>query len=364
MISVGIQLSGSALQVRQSPYLCFITPMSLLMVNENGFYCPAGDFYIDPWRPVDLAIVTHAHSDHARIGSRHYITAETGKQLLQERLGPDAHIESLAFGRSVMRDGVKVSLHPAGHILGSAQVRVEHRGEVWVVSGDYKLETDPTCAPFEPMRCHTFVTESTFGLPIFRWQSQNEIFGAIHSWWQANQAVERSSVVFAYSLGKAQRLLAGLDASIGPIFAHGAVMRFLPLYETAGVKLPPVQHANAEVIRAAKGRALVIAPQSASASPWLRKFGEISTAFASGWMQIRGARRRRALDRGFVLSDHADWNGLLATIRATSAERVLVTHGYTPPMVRWLTENGYQAEPVATQFEGEDIAEDVVPKVK
>jgi putative mRNA 3-end processing factor len=258
----------------------------------------------------------------------------------------------------VTRNGVTISLHPAGHILGSAQVRVEQRGEVWVISGDYKLEAESTCPPFEPVRCHAFVTESTFGLPIYRWRPPAETFGQINAWWRVNQSAGRTSVIFAYSLGKAQRVLAGIDASLGPIFVHGAVMRFLPIYASAGVKLPPAQHATTESVRAAKGSGLVIAPLSANGSPWLRKFGELSTAFASGWMQIRGARRRRALDRGFVLSDHADWNGLLAAIHATGAERIWVTHGYTTPLVRWLTENGYEAETVATRFEGEEPAEE------
>jgi len=333
--------------------------MSLLAVNENGLYCAVGDFYIDPWRPVDFAIVTHAHSDHARLGSRHYITAKSGKQLLQERLGPEARIEELALAQTVTRNGVTVSLHPAGHILGSAQVRVEHRGEIWVVSGDYKLQADPTCASFEPVPCRTFVTECTFGLPIYRWRAPVDVFAEINSWWSTNQSLSRTSVIFAYSLGKAQRLLSGLDASLGPIFAHGAIMRFLPHYATAGVKLPEVQPAIAEVVRATKGKGLIIAPVSTDGSPWLRKFGEISRAFASGWMQVRGARRRRALDRGFVLSDHADWDGLLATIRATGAERILATHGYMAPLVRWLRENGHEAEALVTRYETEEATEEL-----
>jgi putative mRNA 3-end processing factor len=331
--------------------------MSLLTINEHGLYCAAGDFYIDPWRPVDFAIITHAHSDHARIGSQRYITAESGVQLLRERLGPEASIAGVTFGQSISRNGVNVSLHPAGHILGSAQVRVEYSGEVWVVTGDYKLERDGTCEPFELVRCHTFVTESTFGLPIFRWKSQAETFSQINGWWRNNQSAARTSVLFGYSLGKAQRLLANLDATLGPIFAHGAVLRFLPAYEAAGVKLPKVQSASAEAIRAAKGTGILVAPPSAAGSPWLRKFGDTSTAFASGWMQIRGARRRRALDRGFVLSDHADWDGLLTTIRGTNAERVWVTHGYTTPLVRWLRENRFDAEAVATHFETGESAD-------
>ena len=322
--------------------------MTLLKVTDRGLYCTAGDFYVDPWKPVDFAVTTHAHSDHARSGSRHYLTSEPGRGVLQERLGAGARIEAIAYGQRVVRNGVTISLHPAGHILGSAQVRVEYRGEVWVVSGDYKTQSEPTCAPFEPVRCDTFITESTFGLPIYRWRPQAEIFSGINTWWRANQGAGRTSVLFAYSLGKAQRVLAGVDPTIGPIFVHGAVAKLLPHYAAAGVKLPEI-----EPIRATNPCGLVIAPGSVDGTPWLRKFGEISKAFASGWMMLRGARRRQALDRGFVLSDHADWEGLIASIRATGAQRVWVTHGSTGAMVRWLRENGWEADALATRFIGE-----------
>lgn len=325
--------------------------MTLLQATDRGLFCAPGDFYVDPWKPVDFAVTTHAHSDHARAGSRHYLTADPGRGVLQERLGPGAQIESMPYGRRTVRNGVAISLHPAGHILGSAQVRVEYRGEVWVVSGDYKTQTDPTCAPFEPVRCHSFITESTFGLPIYRWRPQAEIFEAINAWWRANQLAERASVLFAYSLGKAQRILAGVDHTIGPVFVHGAVANLLPYYIAAGVRLPDVAS-----LSASEGNGLVIAPGSVEGTPWLRKFGDISKAFASGWMLLRGARRRQALDRGFPLSDHADWDGLIASIRATGAGRVLVTHGSTGPMVRWLRENGWEADVLPTRFMG-DTAE-------
>lgn len=322
--------------------------MPLLTSTDRGLYCAAGDFFIDPWRPVDFAVTTHAHSDHARAGSHCYLTAEPGRGVLQERLGSDAPIETLEYGKHIARNGVTVSLHPAGHILGSSQVRVEHRGEVWVVSGDYKTQAEATCAPFEPVRCHTFITESTFGLPLYRWRPQEEIFASINRWWLENQLEGRSSVMFAYSLGKAQRVLSGVDPSIGPIYVHGAVTKLLPHYEAAGVKLPQIE---TDVKTAGPG--LVVAPGSTDGSPWLRKFGEISRASASGWMAVRGTRRRQSLDRGFVLSDHADWDGLIGSIRATEATRVLVTHGFTGPMVRWLRENGWEADALATQFVGE-----------
>lgn len=307
----------------------------LLQMTERGLYCAAGDFYVDPMHPVPFAVITHAHSDHARAGSGRYLASEQCKPVLQERIGASSRIETLPWGKTITRNGVAISFFPAGHILGSSQIRVEHCGEVWVVSGDYKVEPERTCDPFEPIRCDTFITECTFGLPIYRWQPQSEVFDAINEWWRANQALERTSVLYGYSLGKAQRILAGVDASIGPIFVHGKVARFLPIYAAAGIALPGV--AGSEYVKGASSAgALVIAPSSVEGSPWLRKFGAISTAFASGWMQLRGARRRQALDRGFVLSDHADWNGLLTAIHETGANRVLATHGSSGPLVRWI----------------------------
>ncbi len=326
----------------------------LLEITEKGLHCSAGGFYIDPWGAVDYAVITHAHSDHARWGSRVYITAESGREILRARLGANAVIETLSYGQVTTRNGVKVSLHPAGHVLGSAQVRVEHQGEVWVVSGDYKTESDGMIAPFEPVRCHTFITESTFGLPIYRWRRQTEIFADINDWWRTNQTQGRTSVIFGYSLGKAQRILSGLDGSLGPIYVHGAVAKFLPAYEAAGIRFPTTKDSSTFSLTSTRATsAMVIAPPSADNTPWLRRFGEVSAAFASGWMQVRGTRRRRALDRGFVLSDHADWDGLIATIKATGAERILVTHGYSEVLSRWLRENGWQADVVQTRFTSE-----------
>ena len=324
----------------------------LLSHTDRGLYCAAGDFYIDPWQPVDRAVITHAHGDHARWGSRRYLAARAGEHVLRTRLGPDAVIECVNYGAAVDMNGVRLSLHPAGHILGSAQVRIEHRGEVWVVSGDYKSEPDPTCDPFEPVPCHTFITESTFGLPIYRWQPQHLVFNQLNAWWRSNAAAGRASVVFAYALGKAQRVIAGVDADIGPIFTHGAVERLNHDYRAAGIGLPATTYA-ADAKRGAFAGALIVAPPSASNSAWLRRFGAFSTAFASGWMQIRGARRRRGVDRGFTLSDHVDWPALLDCIESTGAEQVWVTHGYREPVVRWLIERGKDARAVTSYWEGE-----------
>lgn len=329
----------------------------LLKPTEAGLYCPAGDFYIDPWQPVERAVVTHAHADHYARDCRAYLVAAPGERVFRLRLGDAAIMNPVAYGEAVMLNDVRVSLHPAGHILGSAQIRVEHRGEVWVVSGDYKREADPTCTPFEVVPCHTFITEATFGLPIYRWQPQAEVFAQINAWWRANQQQGKTSLIFGYALGKAQRILAGVDASIGPIYTHGAVERLNHAYRDSGVQLPETTYAKLAT-QPDWQRALIVAPPSARGSLWTRRFGAQSSAFVSGWMRIRGTRRRRAVDRGFVLSDHVDWPDLTATIRDTGAERVGVTHGYVAPVTRWLTEEGYDAFSIETRYSGEDAADD------
>lgn len=325
----------------------------LLELTPRGFYCPDGGFHIDPWEPVDRAVITHAHGDHARRGSDAYLTSVTGAGVLRVRMGDEARIESLPWGVTRRIGGVDVSLHPAGHLLGSAQVCVERAGERWVVSGDYKTDPDPTCEPFEAVACDVFVTESTFGLPVYRWPAQSVVFEEIDAWWGENRAAGRTSVLFAYALGKAQRLLAGLDASSGPILVHGAVARLVEAYRAAGIALPPTRYASAEAAKETRGRAIVVAPPSAQTPGWLRKFGAVSTGFASGWMHIRGMRRRRNVDRGFVLSDHADWEGLNRAIEATGAMSIGVTHGYTEEMTRWLRERGLDAWVAPTRFLGE-----------
>lgn len=282
-----------------------------------------------------------------------YLASATGATVLRARIGEASPIEGMAFGERRTIGDVTVSLHPAGHLLGSAQVRVEHRGEVWVASGDYKVERDRTCEAFEPVRCDTFITESTFGLPIYRWRPQAEVFDEINRWWAHNASEGITSVIFAYSLGKAQRVLAGVDATIGPILAHGAMLRLNDVYRAAGIALPETRPGTIEEAKAAGGRGLVIAPPSAQGTPWMRKFAPASTAFVSGWMAVRGARRRLSVDRGFVLSDHADWDGLLSAIAATGATRVGVTHGSTGAMARYLRENGREAFELETRYTGE-----------
>jgi putative mRNA 3-end processing factor len=330
----------------------------ILELTPNGLYCSEGDFYIDPWQPVDRAVITHAHADHARRGSRRYLCAAEGKDVLQSRIGGDVPIETLTYGAVKAVNGIRLSLHPAGHILGSAQVRIERGGRVWVVSGDYKREPDRTCTPFEPLRCHVFVSESTFGLPIFRWPSTASVLAEIGAWWRKNQEHGRTSILFAYALGKAQRIIAGLDAAIGPIFCHGAVEKFNACYRRAGIPIPPTRSASRPEDRSALRKALVIAPSSADHPGWLRRFPDRARAFASGWMRIRGNRRRRAVDRGFVFSDHSDWDGLVRTISETAADKIAVTHGHAAEMVRWLQEKGHSAKVLPAVFRGEEDEDD------
>jgi putative mRNA 3-end processing factor len=333
--------------------------MQLLTNTNCGLYCKAGDFYIDPWKPVERAVITHGHSDHARQGMKYYLSSEESRNLLSFRLG-DINLQTLKYGESVNFNGVKLSLHPAGHIIGSAQVRVEKDGEVWVVSGDYKLEPDDTCTPFELIKCNTFITESTFGLPVYRWQPQQNIFDDINKWWMSNKQKGRASIIYGYALGKAQRVLSGLDTSIGPIITHGAVENINNIYRISGRRLPETIYAGNVADKKIYRESIIVAPPSGDNVYWTRKFAPMSTAFASGWMQIRGNRRRRSVDRGFVLSDHVDWDSLLYTIRETGAENIFVTHGYTHPLVKWLCESGLNAKALQTKFSGETEEEAIV----
>ena len=330
----------------------------LIEPTDSGLYCDAGGFYIDPWTPVERAVITHAHGDHLRPGSAAYLCSRRSERLVRQRLGEGAPVSSVDYGEAVAINGVRVSLHPAGHILGSAQVRVEHRGEVWIVSGDYKRVPDPTCDPFEPQRCHAFITEATFGLPVFRWDPPEQTVREICDWWDEMRSAGRPAVLFGYALGKAQRLLAELTRCTDrPVYVHGALDELNEVYRAAGVAMVPALRATEQ----ARGRSfageLIVAPLSARGNVWMRRFGDHSSAFASGWMRVRGARRRRAYDRGFALSDHADWDALVATVADTGAERVYVTHGYTEQLARYLGGLGIDAQPWRTRYEGEPESE-------
>lgn len=322
---------------------------ALLAPRPEGLYCPAGGFYIDPAEPVAQAVVTHAHGDHARQGNARYHVARAGLGLMRERLGEPALIEAYDYGEPFTLGDVRLSLHPSGHMLGAAQLRMEHAGRVVVVSGDYKREPDPTCTPFEPVPCDVFVTESTFGWPVYRWPPMARVLDDLLAWWDECARRKVPAVLFCYALGKAQRLLAELASRIErTVYLHGALLRPVELYREAGVAMPPTQPLEDAARGAALAGELILAPPYAAGSPWMRRFPNASTAFASGWMQVRGSRRRRGYERGFVVSDHADWDGLLRSVRDSGARRIYVTHGDGDVLVRYLREQGHDALPLAS----------------
>ncbi len=323
----------------------------LLVFNDKGIYCEQADVYLDPWKPVQKAIITHGHADHSRWGHKQYITHHTNVPIIKHRLG-EIEVSGRDYGETFSINNVKFSLHPAGHIIGSSQVRVEYKGEVWVFSGDYKTEDDGLAVPFEPVKCDAFITECTFGLPAFKWLPQEQVMNDINSWWQRNQSEGKTSILFGYSLGKAQRLLKFLDPSIGRIFTHGAIENMTEVVRPFA-ELPQTIRITREIKKEEIRGGMVLAPPSAHGSTWIRKMVPFETGMASGWMAFRGARRRRAVDRGFVLSDHCDWQGLLSSINATGCERVICTHGYSEIFCRFLNEQGYDARTAETQYEGE-----------
>ncbi|NUH64795.1 ligase-associated DNA damage response exonuclease [Sulfitobacter sp. S0837] len=329
-----------------------MTREPVLTFTENGIYCAAGDFYIDPWRPVARALITHGHADHARDGMGSYLATDAALPVMRHRLG-EIDAEGIAYGERRQIGGATVSFHPAGHVPGSAQIRVEVAGEVWVASGDYKVIDDGMSEPFEPVKCHHFITESTFGLPVFRWAPQADVAADLNAWWARCAAEGKTAFLGAYSLGKAQRLLSMLDPHVGPILTHTAVENTNAVLRGQGITLPDTMLVTPELNPKDHPGALVLAPPSALGSQWARRFGKQESAFASGWMALRGVRRRRAGDRGFVISDHADWDGLLWAIRETGAENIYVTHGYTDIFTRYLNEQGWNAQVVPTQFDSD-----------
>ncbi len=327
--------------------------MALITVRPEGLYCEQGDFFIDPWRGVDTALITHAHSDHARSGSAHYIATAQSEGILRQRLGNDIHLQGVIYGEPVKLGQTWVSFHPAGHVLGSAQIRVECKDQVWVVSGDYKRCADPSCTPFEVVPCDTFITEATFGLPIYRWDRGDEIARRIYDWWQGD--LDRPSILFCYAFGKAQRILSELTQLCDrPVYVHGAIETLNQVYRDQGVAmLPTIPTADMPRNHTYQGD-LVLSPPSGHRSSWMKRFKHPQTAFASGWMAVRGARRRRGYERGFVLSDHADWPGLIQTVKDTGAKTVYVTHGQSEAVARYLREAlAVEAMPLETLFEGE-----------
>lgn len=336
----------------------------LLQFNDCGIFCEAGNFYIDPWKPVDDAVITHAHSDHARWGNKRYLAHHLSREVLRYRLGSDIQLQTVEYGERIQKNGVTISFHPAGHVIGSAQIRVEHKGEIWVVSGDYKLEDDGVSAPFEPVRCHTFISECTFGMPVYKWPAPALVHQDINDWWRLNAQENKTTVIAGYSLGKAQRIIRHLDLSIGTVFLHGAIAYTHEALERNGVKLPEAIHITPNTSKDEIQKGIVLCPPSALGSPWIRKFQPYVFGYCSGWMALRGAKRRMAADRGFILSDHADWDGLIKAIDATGCECVCLTHGYTASFARYLSERGYNAHEAHTYYGGDEASEDDLAPVK
>ena len=327
--------------------------MPLIEFTNKGLFCPQGNFYIDPWKPVDFAVISHGHSDHARWGSKKYLCHHYTKPILQLRLGENDY-HSVGWNEPVIMNGVSISLFPAGHIIGSAQIRVEYKGEVWVFTGDYKTEDDGISTAYEPVKCHTFITESTFGLPLYKWQPQQQIFDEMKTWIAGNKANGKASVFIAYSLGKAQRILKPLAETGIPIYAHGAVYNVHTTLQAAGWALPEVKRITPETTKEDMKGCIVIAPSSAEGSPWMKRFSPYATGICSGWMQVRGNVRRKNADAGFALSDHCDWDGLLSAVKATGAEKVYATHGFQATFSRYLNEQGIEAGEVKTEYGNEE----------
>lgn len=323
-----------------------------LKFTNKGIYCVPGKFYIDPWQPVDLAIITHGHADHARSGMKKYLCHHFTQPILYSRIGHFIDCQSVGYGEVVVINGVKVSLHPAGHIIGSAQIKMEYKGYVIVISGDYKIQDDGLSTPFEPIKCHEFITESTFGLPIYNWSSIADQEKQLQNWVEHNRAYGKTSVFIGYSLGKSQRLMKALDG-MGELYVHHSIAKVNEAYKSVGIKLPDYKVVDLREDKKHLNGKIVLLPPALVDNPATKKIPNMAYAICSGWMQIRGAKRWRSADAGFAISDHADWQGLLSAIKSTEAEKVYVTHGKTAVFAKYLNEMGTWADEVKTQY-GDD----------
>lgn len=312
-------------------------------------YCVPGKFYLDPWGKVDYAVISHAHADHARWGMKHYLCVDDSKAIIKHRIGKDISIESLPYGIEKTINGVKLSFHPAGHIIGSAQIRLEYKGCVTVFTGDYKTNPDNLTVPFQPVKCHTFITESTFGLPVYHWQDDKVIQQQMQNWVLNNQQQNKTSVFVGYSLGKSQRIMSLLDGC-APMYVHNSIYQLNEVIKNSGIKLPNADLWQATTNKNDLQNNIVIVPPALIGSHMIKRIPNAAIALCSGWMQIRGHRRWQAVDAGFVVSDHADWNGLITAVKATDAEQVYVTHGYQETFSRYLNEIGISAAEVKTEY--------------
>lgn len=327
--------------------------MKFIKFTKKGIYCIPGKFYLDPWYPVDYAIISHGHADHSRWGNKHYLCHQNSKNILLHRLGKDISIETLNFNQIKTINGVKVSFYPAGHIIGSVQIKLEYKGKVVVFSGDYKTNPDFITTPFEPVKCHEFITESTFGLPIYSWKTEAELQSQLQQWIVNNQKQNKTSVFFGYSLGKAQRIMSLVDG-IDEVYVHSAINNLNQAISKSGIVLPKSKLITSDFNKKNIQNKIVILPPALLGSKLLKKIPNAATAICSGWMQIRGNRRWKGVDAGFAVSDHADWNGLLSAVKATEAEKVYVTHGSQAVFSKYLNEIGIESQEVVTEYGTED----------
>lgn len=333
--------------------------MKLVKFTKKGIYCIPGNFYLDPWFPVDYAIISHAHADHARWGNKHYLCHNDSKAILKHRIGKDISIESLAYNQPKIINGVNVSFFPAGHIIGSAQIRLEYKGYIVVFSGDYKTQPDFITSPYEPVKCNEFITESTFGLPIYKWKSEVELQTALQNWIYQNQQNNRTSVFFGYSLGKAQRIMKLIE-NTDKIFVHSAIHNLNNAISESGIPLPKSTLITTDFNKNDVQNKIVILPPALLGSRMLKKIPNAATAICSGWMHIRGNRRWKGVDAGFAVSDHADWEGLLTAVKATEAEKVYVTHGSQAVFSKYLNEIGIEAHELKTEFGDDELNKEKV----
>lgn len=316
--------------------------MELLSLTNKGLYCALGDFFIDPWEEVDTAIITHGHGDHARPGMKHYLCVRENEFILTKRI-PEARITTYSYGEAFHMGEVDVSFHPAGHILGSSQIRIQYQDEIWVFTGDFKREVDPTCLPFEVVPCDVFISEATFSIPVYRWPSFDHEINEIYSWWMKNKEEGNNSVLLCYALGKAQRIIAGLrKLTDETIWVHGTIDEMNKSYAKSGLSWENVKKVPLESNEKFHG-AFIMCPPSAQGSSWSKRLSPQKVAFASGWMRLRGNRRRKGYERGFVISDHADWPSLIKTVKDTGCSKVYFTHGQTDVIVKYLNEQGINA---------------------
>ncbi|MDO1500758.1 ligase-associated DNA damage response exonuclease [Winogradskyella maritima] len=329
--------------------------MSYIKFTKKGIYCIPGKFYLDPWFPVDYAIISHGHADHARWGMKRYLCVDDSKAILQHRIGADINIESIPYNHHIKINGVDVSFFPAGHVIGSAQIRLEYKGEVVVFTGDYKIQPDFITTPFESIKCHTFITESTFGLPIYNWKTEEQLQSDMQSWHETNKANNRTSVFIGYSLGKAQRIMSLLDGT-DEMYVHNSIHRLNQAIQGSGIDLPKTQLLTNDFDKKALQNKIVIVPPALLGSRLLKRLPNPATAICSGWMQIRGNRRWQAVDAGFAVSDHADWDGLISAVKASEAEQVYVTHGSQATFSKYLNEIGIKADELITEYGNDAMA--------